>query len=248
MSDTRILLVEDSATDALICKHALRKTFSVTHAPTLDAAHKELRAHPYDLVVSDCFLPDGTVMELLVWISAEGIDAPVVVMSGQGDERTASEVFKLGAYDYLVKSEESLSTLSVAISHALERHGLERRAQTLQAIVENASDCIVTMDVEGRILTANRAVKQALGYSPDELIGQPAATIFAPTEEPTPDKVFTAERAEGGWQGELVAKRKGAPPLPVHMSLSMLRNRSGACVSLIGIARDMSERQACSKN
>ena len=90
-------------------------------------------------MVTDHCLKGETGLDILRWISQHGIDVPVLVISGQGDELLATETLKLGAYDYIAKSEESLAALPVSLEHALHRHELEQRAQRLQQIVENAS-------------------------------------------------------------------------------------------------------------
>ena len=240
-----VLVVEDSPTDALIMKHALRTAYSVEQVRTPREAQERLRDGSYVAVITDHFLRgEGTGLDLLKWIGEQGIDVPVIVMSGQGDEQLAAETLKLGAYDYIVKSEESLSSLSVALKHVLRRHELEHRAQMLQQIVENASDGIITMNIYGCVLTANRAVTPMFGYAPDELVGQSVDKLFpgkATGRELT--RMFAAGASGSGWQGELVARCKDGRELQVNMSMSVLRDRMGKLTSLIGIARDMTERR-----
>ena len=244
MSERKILVVEDSQTDALLVKHALRKEYGVDHVRSPEEARASLQDGKYVAVVTDYRLPGTSGMELLRWICDRGMDVPVIVMSGQGDERVAAEALKLGAYDYIVKSEESLASLPVAIQHAVHRHQLEQRAQMLQQIVENASDAIITMEEDGRILTANRAVTPVSGYAPDEIVGQPITELFprdvAGNDTPA---MLAAGAAGNSWQGDLFARRKDGSLLPVHMSTSVLRGRAGQALCLIGIARDIAERQ-----
>jgi len=243
MLKTPILLVEDSPTDALIVKHALRQGFEVEHSRTLEAAQEHLRANAYAAVICDCFLPGATAVDMLHWLDAHRIDVPMIVMSGQGDERVATDVLKLGAYDYIVKSEETLSSLPMVIRQAIRQHELEHRARILQQIVENASDCIITMDMDGVILTANRAVRPMLGYAPEALVGMSVTRLFADGARPEDAfKMFDGDGNGRSWNGELRARRKDGSLFPVHMSTSILRDPAGKSVRLIGIARDMTER------
>jgi PAS domain S-box-containing protein len=50
-------------------------------------------------------------------------------------------------------------------------------------LVENTTDyAIFTMDLNGRVETWNAGAERLLGYTPEEMIGQPASTIFSPDE------------------------------------------------------------------
>ena len=239
-----ILLVEGSATDALIVKHALRKNFGVHHARTAQEARERLKRQAFAGVVLDCSLPEANGLALQQWIIQQGLDVPVIVISDEGDERLATEAFKQGAYDYVVKSEESLAALGAVVHQVLQRHELEQRAQILQQIVENASEAIITMKEDGQILTANRAVEMTFLYPPEEVVGQPFTLLFP---EDRPDQQARGMLATGAaghpWQGELPARRKDGSVFPSHMSCSVLRDRSGRTRCLIGIVRDVTERR-----
>jgi len=239
-----VLIVEDCSTDALIAKHALRKEFSIEHVRTAQEARERLETNDYRALIVDYHLPGGSGLDLLHWIADRAIDVPAVMISGQGDERIAAEALKLGAYDYIVKSEENLASLSLNLKQALHRHELEQRAQMLQQIVHNASDAIITMDLSGRILTANPAVKALFGHEPDGLIGKDLASLFPGTPARAElDQMLRAGRNGSPWSGELHARHKDGRKLLVQMSLSLLRDRRGKTVCLIGIARDTTERR-----
>jgi diguanylate cyclase (GGDEF)-like protein/PAS domain S-box-containing protein len=239
-----ILLVEGSATDALIVKHALRKNFSVQHARTVQEAQGLLKRQIFAGVVLDYSLPETNGLVLQQWIIHQGIEVPVIVISDEGDERVATKAFKQGAYDYIVKSEESLSTLGAVVHQMLQWHDLEQRAQMLQQIVEHASEAIITMKEDGQILTANRAVEMTFLYRPEEVIGQPFTLLF-PEDGLEQRALGMLETSAAGrsWQGELPARRKDGSVFPAQMSCSVLRDRSGRVRCLIGIVRDVTERR-----
>jgi diguanylate cyclase (GGDEF)-like protein/PAS domain S-box-containing protein len=239
-----ILLVEGNATDALIVKHALRKHFGVEHARTAQEAQELLKRGTFAGVVIDCSQPEANGLLLQRWIVREGLEVPVIVISDEGDERIATEAFKQGAYDYTVKSEESLYALGEVLRQVLQRHELEQRAQILQQIVENASEAIITMKEDGQILTANRAVELIFLYPPEEVVGRPLTLLF-PEEKPDQQEHRMLEAGAAGrpWQGELSARRKDGAVFPAHISCSVLRDRAGRSRCLIGIVRDVTERR-----
>jgi len=239
-----ILLVEGSAMDALIVKHALRKHFSVQHARTVHEAQELLERNTFAGVVLDYSPPETHGLVLQQWIVHQGLEVPVIVISDKGDERVATEAFKQGAYDYIVKSEESLSSLGAVVHQVLQRHELEQRAQILQQIVENASEAIITMKEDGQILTANRAVEMTFLYPPEEVIGQPFTLLFPEDKADQQARRMLETGAAGhSWQGELPARRKDGTAFPAQISCSVLRDRSGRTRCLIGIVRDFTERR-----
>lgn len=240
----RVLLVEDSPTDALIVKHALRQHYEVHHTCSPEDAKELLRHNTYAAVITDYYLPGLTGVEFLRWIISEGMSVPVVLMSGRGDERVAAEALKLGAFDYIVKSEDNLAGLGVVLQQVLRRHELEARALLLQQIVENASDTIITMSGEGVILTANQALEPMFGYRPEEAIGRPVTFLFpGATKEFEPAAMLQSKSGAPGWQGELEGRRRDGASFPAHMSVSVLKEKAGFRRCLIGIARDVTERR-----
>jgi diguanylate cyclase (GGDEF)-like protein/PAS domain S-box-containing protein len=243
-SPRHILLVEDSPTDALIVKHALRRRFEVEHVRTPQEAQPLLEERPYSAVITDYCLPGIDGLQLHRWITERNLDIPVIIMSGHGDERVAAEALKLGAYDYIVKSEESLSSMGVVIEQVLRRHELEQEAQVLQQIVEHASDAIITLRTDGVVLTANSATGALFGYSSGEMAGKPLADLFPPDQnEADLDRMIEAGGAGVPWHGELAARRKQGGIFPTHVSSSVLRDRRGRIRCIIVIARDITERR-----
>src|SRR5690606_23780033 len=59
--------------------------------------------NPYDLVMLDVQLPDGSGLDLLAEIKRARPDVPVLVMSGHGTIDMALEAIRLGAHDFIEK-------------------------------------------------------------------------------------------------------------------------------------------------
>ena len=85
------------------------------------------------MIFLDHILKDGTCIEYLKNIDKEGIDTPVIVITGYGDEMLASQVIQLGAYEYLPKSRINSESLSRVINNTLERARLRKDVKKAQA-------------------------------------------------------------------------------------------------------------------
>jgi len=123
----RVLHVEDNEADAELVAHALRHggfSASVVVVQTEAEFERELWAHRPDIVLADYNLPQWTGMEALDVLRREGLDIPLILVSGALGDVTAVECIKRGATDYVLKS--GLARLPEAIRRALQEKRLLR--------------------------------------------------------------------------------------------------------------------------
>jgi signal transduction histidine kinase len=120
----RALLVEDNALDAALVVRALCKDgFDVTADVVQDevAFTRSLRAHPPEVVLADYNLPNWKGMEALTVLRSEGLDIPMILVSGALGDVTAVECIRQGATDYVLK--DGLARLPEVIRRALREKG-----------------------------------------------------------------------------------------------------------------------------
>ncbi len=100
----RILVADDEAAVRFSLRELLEDAgHEVREAEDGLAALATLEAAPADLVVSDLRMPGLDGLGLLERVRARWPDTLFVLVTAQGDERTAVGALKLGAYDYLPK-------------------------------------------------------------------------------------------------------------------------------------------------
>ena len=98
-----ILFVEDDATIAMGVEYSLKQDgFQVSLAYRLEEARDLLKGSPFDLVLLDLGLPDGSGYELCKEIRAAG-DTPIIILSARDEEASIVLGLDLGADDYLTK-------------------------------------------------------------------------------------------------------------------------------------------------
>lgn len=127
-----LLSVEDSDEDFETIKGILDDChqISLSRASDIKEALQILERDQFDVIFLDHILPDGNGMDLLTNMDEKGVETPVVVITGKGDEMTASQVIQAGAYDYLPKEKVSKESLSRSISNALEKFRLKKEIKT----------------------------------------------------------------------------------------------------------------------
>ena len=109
-------------------------------------------------------------------------------------------------------------------------------------IIANAPDPVFVSDLEGKILQANDAVSQLLGFRQDELIEQSLSRFISPEET----REFTAALREvverGVTRNARVNPRSASGAvIPTTLNASALRDPEGKVIGAIGILRDMRE-------
>ncbi|HWZ88967.1 MAG TPA: response regulator, partial [Polyangiaceae bacterium] len=102
----RVLIVEDSSTDAKLLIHELRRAIATVEFEVVedaDAMRAALRAKHWDLVTSDWSMPNFSALAALSTVGELGLDIPFIVLSGTIGEDVAVTAMKAGAHDYLIK-------------------------------------------------------------------------------------------------------------------------------------------------
>ena len=114
-----ILIVEDDITFGMMLKTWLgKKGFEVSSVSNIARARKHIESQNVDLILSDLRLPDHEGIDLLKWMNEQGMDIPLIIMTGYADIQSAVQAMKLGARDYVAKPvnpEELLKKISEAL-------------------------------------------------------------------------------------------------------------------------------------
>jgi two-component system sensor histidine kinase UhpB len=121
-----VLVVEDDIVDYKAVERALARyrdpVFALHHAETLEKGQHMLEDRDYDAVILDLGLPDVHGMDSLVHFHANAPATPILVLTGQGDVRTANQAMDFGAEDFLLKSELYPERLEEKLRLSLGRH------------------------------------------------------------------------------------------------------------------------------
>ena len=109
-----VMIVEDSQSAAAAQAYSLWEFgHTVTFAYTAQEAKAAFEASNHEVVLLDFDLPDGTGLEVFRTLREVDPNVCVVMVTGKGNERLASQILKEGADDYLTKSNELLGILPV---------------------------------------------------------------------------------------------------------------------------------------
>lgn len=257
MSDElKILMLEDEPADAELAEVALRKAGIVFSSKRVDtrgafiAALKEFRPN---IILADYKLPAFDGLSALAIAVEQAPDVPFVFVSGAMGEEFAIETLHQGAADYVIK--DRLGKLVPAVNRALqeanERH-LRRQAEAvrreLAAIVESSEEAIIGKTLDGHITTWNGGAAKMYGYSANEIVGKSVnVLVLEGREQEIADLLAAVANGKSVTHHETSRRCKDGRQIEVSLSLSPIRDASGAISGISTIARDITERKAAER-
>lgn len=137
----RALVVDDDQ----VYREFVRQAFGddrfgdLDEASTFQEAIDHIQDDDYGLIVLDYRLPDGDGVQLLEEMQGRGLDVPVIMMTGQGDEQVAVQAMKAGADDYLTKDQLTETRLVQTAQNVVE-------ARRAEAEVDRLTDALATRE------------------------------------------------------------------------------------------------------
>lgn len=255
--ELRILMLEDTPTDAELAERELRKAginFTAKRVETREAFTRALEDFRPDIVLSDYKLPDFDGMAALQMVRHDYPEVPVVMVTGALTDIQAVELIHAGARDYVLK--DRLARLAPAVQRALSMElgvrarkaaekALRESEAKFRALVESTSDWIWEIDELGVYTYASPQIHELLGYTAGEVIGKTPFDLMPPDEALRVKKIFDAiveeqkpfrllENANLNKDGRTVFLESGGSP--IFDSLGVFRGYRG-------IDRDITERK-----
>jgi len=110
-------------------------------------------------------------------------------------------------------------------------------------ILYSMADSLILVDLEGIIVTANKATTDMLGYEKEEIVGKHTKMLFKETEEELfkgtiLQKLMSQSSVK---KHDMIYRTKGGVDIPVSLSGSLVHDKEGDLVGIVYIARDMRE-------
>jgi PAS domain S-box-containing protein len=218
----RVLLVDDNEDDFVLTQRLLRSAkfeqFQLDWIPRFDEGIAAVRSQQHDAYLIDQWLDGHTGLELVRQAAREGCKAPMILLTGKGDDDLLLDALLAGSADYLDKTRLDGYLLERAIRHAIDRNQhfeeLRKSEERFRALVENLSDGISLLGHDGVILYVSRSMTTMLDYQLRDLIGHNFFEFIHPDDKPRamrhfsesltrPGVAITTEArcriADGGW-------------------------------------------------
>ncbi len=169
----RILLVDDDEVDRKIFSRCLAQLSLQVDIIECVSAHEaliEAQNQQLDCIFLDYQLPGLNGFDLLKKLKEQGIKTGVVVMTSQGNEQIAADMFRLGAIDYFSKYDLTPDKIERVLHHAFRiktaeqeklqaDEALKEYASRLEAILESTKSSVFALDRNYHYTSFNSAHK-----------------------------------------------------------------------------------------
>jgi PAS domain S-box-containing protein len=153
----------------------------------------------YDVIISDYHLPSFSGLDALAMVREKDPYIPFILVSGTIGEQAAIESLKAGSTDYLLKQNPDRlpSAVRRAVQETEERARLRaaeaelvRRERHFRTLTENSLDVLCILNRDGNLVYASPSIERALGYKPEEMLGQHYLARVHPDDSPRAREAF----------------------------------------------------------
>jgi PAS domain S-box-containing protein len=124
-----------------------------------------------------------------------------------------------------------------------ERKQAEEEIVILVQSLRSVNECVSITDMEDKLIFVNQSFLNAYGYSEDELIGKQISMVRSLNNPPELIAEILSAALHGGWKGELRNKRKDGSEFLIYLSTTIINDKDGKPLGLIGVATDITERK-----
>jgi CheY-like chemotaxis protein len=243
----RVLIVEDSRTDALLEGHALER-YGIREWKAVETAEKALQTldrEPHSVALLDYNLPRMNGLALLQLIKERHPTMRVILVTGARDEQVAVAAMKLGADDYVVKDDFLTAGIMSSLQSTLRSIEYERKTRI--AGTSNLESGIA--EVETLLALDGWSHDEETASAPGELarwgdvLEDMKAMVLASEEGPDPEKRYLEDRLvaafiNGGSSPRDIIRLHRVALQSIHRDATIsATTRAPACLPTLVLAR-----------
>ncbi len=123
------------------------------------------------------------------------------------------------------------------------REQANEKLREAAAFFEITQDAIMITDSQGMIRSVNPAFSSMTGYAAHEVIGRTPKLLQSGKQDPAfYAKLWDSLLTTGGWEGELINRRKNGEIYIQYENISAIRDRQGRIVKYVAILNDITDK------
>ena len=167
-SPMKVLLVDDDEDDYILTRDLFGDIegakFELDWAATYDTGLRAICQREHDVYFVDYRLGGRSGLDLIQEVIGIGCEAPLILLTGQGDHEVDMDAMKAGAADYLVKGRIDAELLERSIRYSLERKNAQLKQELLIAELRRAMVKIKTLGGLLPICSNCKRIRDDKGY------------------------------------------------------------------------------------
>ena len=141
---------------------------------------------------------------------------------------------------------ENLSFAIESIHKEQQRQLVDTELKRIRFAVENATDGIGLTDPQGRSIYHNRAYREILGYSPEQL-NEAGGIVAIAGDQVRGRKAMAMVMAGQSWRGDMSFRCLNGEQVELNLRGDAIRDEEGRIIALLGIFTDLSQQRKAAK-
>jgi PAS domain S-box-containing protein len=141
-----------------------------------------------------------------------------------------------------------IMSLRLREEHSIAERSLARTLHELESIMLAIPDILFRTDLNGNLLTWNKALEKFSGLSPEKLLQRPVASFFAERDRPALSRALAACVREGKSELEFSLHDRRGTQVLFNGRAVLMRGENGAPAAILGTARDITEHRRAEQN
>ncbi len=173
----RVLIVEDNPDHRFILSKRLESYYDdvdIHHVSTVGDAVKLLHETSYGIILLDYRLKGQNGIDLVKWLREEHIDTPVIMITSVEDIEIAVQAIKLGVYDFICKTRESIDTLPIILDRVFDEYRMKKELEQTElkyrTLIDGIDEAVFILDGEKKISYISGSIGRIFGYGVVEFI------------------------------------------------------------------------------
>src|ERR1035437_5745052 len=162
------------------------------------------------------------VLEKLKGIFPPSIGAEIVY------RRKDLTTFPASVEDKILRdANDNIIGIRTTVQDISNRKKAEEEISILAQTLRNSNECVSITDLENKFIFMNQSFLRTYGYSENELIGKHVEIVRSQNNPSELGEQIFSRTASGGWNGEVLNKRKDGSEFPVYLSTKIIYDKDG---------------------
>lgn len=132
------------------------------------------------------------------------------------------------------------SSFDISYRKMTEQQMLES-TELAHRVIDSSLGMIIAVDKKRSITVFNKAAQEIFGYSEEEVLGKTVRMLYATDEEN--DRIGQILSQKDRYIGETVNRRKNGDVFPCFMSASVMKNKQGEVIGVVGNSKDITREK-----
>lgn len=137
--------------------------------------------------------------------------------------------------------------LTELLKREKERDQAVREISFLAEVLKNINENISITDTNDNIIFVNQSLVKTYGYNEEELVGQHISILRSENNSSEIIKGILPATLNGGWQGELMNRKKNGTEFPIWLFTTIIYDRDNKPGAFVGISTEITERKKAEK-